>query len=287
MTTYHFRVLRYVHDVSTEEFVNIGVVMWIPEHSTLMFRVNEQSGRLSRFFNNFDSKSYRQMIHHLQSSFKKVALDLRTLRLFNDNPENTSEIFYELVREDASCFQWSSIMSGISTVPEQRLDQLFEEFVIFRKSQAPVQRRNRRVIWNTVRKALKAHDLEKHVQFSVIMKAASFDWPFKLGWNNGIPQVLEPISLAHQDPVEIIDIANAWRGRLSILAKEHNFKCTAVISPANESVNMTAYNQAYGLLKNARAMRTVITEDEVNDYMPEIKQDLSMENLDLQPSIRS
>ena len=283
MTTYHFRVLRYVHDVSTEEFVNIGVVMWIPEHSTLMFRVNEQSRRLSGFFNNFDSKSYRQMIRNLQSSFNKVALDLPTLRLFKDNTENTSEIFYELVREDASCFQWSSLMSGISTIPEQRLDQLFEEFVIFRKSHEPVQRRNKRMIWSTVFKALKAHDLEKHVQFRVIMKAASFDCPFRMGWNNGIPQVLEPISLTLGDPVEIIDIANAWSGRLSILAEDHTFKCTAVISPADEYVNMTAYNQAYAILKNARSMRKVIREDEVNDYMPEIKQDLSIESLDMQP----
>ena len=240
MTTYHFRVLRYVHDVSTEEFVNIGVVMWIPEHSTLMFRVNEQSRRLSGFFNNFDSKSYRQMIRNLRSSFNKVALDLPTLRLFKDNTENTSEIFYELVREDASCFQWSSLMSGISTIPEQRLDQLFEEFVIFRKSHEPVQRRNKRMIWSTVLKALKAHDLEKYVQFRVIMKAASFDCPFRMGWNNGIPQVLEPISLTLGDPVEIIDIANAWSGRLSILSEDHTFKCTAVISPADEYVNMTA-----------------------------------------------
>ena len=281
MTTYHFRVLRYVHDVSTEEFVNIGVVMWIPEHSTLMFRVNEQSRRLSGFFNNFDSKSYRQMIHHLQSSFNKVALDLPTLRLFKYKPENTSEIFYELVREDASCFQWSSLMSGISTIPEQRLDQLFEEFVIFRKSPGPVQRRNKRMIWSTVLKALKAHDLERHVQFRFTMKAASFDCPFKMSWNNGILQVLEPISLTLQDPVEIIDIANAWSGRLSILAEEHTFKCTAVIPPADKYVNMTAYNQAYAILKNAQAMREVIREDEVDDYMPQIKKDLSMESLDM------
>ena len=281
MTTYHFRVLRYVHDVSTEEFVNIGVVMWIPEHSTLMFRVNEQSRRLSGFFNDFDSKSYRLMIRNLQSSFNKVALDLPTLRLFKAKPENTSEIFYELVREDASCFQWSSIMSGISTVPEQRLDQLFEEFVVVRKSHEPVQRRNKKMIWNTVRKALKAHYIDKLVQYHVTMKAASFDWPFKMGWDNGIPQVLEPISLTLPDPVDIIDKANAWGGRLSILSKDNTFKCTAVISPADEYVNMAAYNQSYAILKNARSMRKVITEDEVNDYMPEIKQDLSIESPDM------
>lgn len=286
MTTYHFRILRYVHDVSTEEFVNIGVVMWIPEHSTLMFRVNEQSRRLSGFFNNFDSKSYRQMIHYLQSSFNKVALDSQTLRLLKDNPENTSEIFYELVREDASCFQWSSLMSGISTIPEQRLDQLFEEFVVFRKSPGPVQRRNKRVIWSTVLKALKAHDLEEHVQFRVMMKAASFDCPFKMGWNNGIPQVLEPISLNLGDPVEIIDTANTWSGRLSILSQENTFNCTAVIAPADKSVNIKAYNQGYEILKDACSMRKVISENEVNDYMPEIKQDLSIESLDRQPLIR-
>ena len=172
-------------------------------------------------------------------------------------------------------------MSGISTIPEQRLDQLFEEFVIFRKSPGPVQRRNKRMIWSTVLKALKAHDLERHVQFRFTMKAASFDCPFKMSWNNGILQVLEPISLTLQDPVEIIDIANAWSGRLSILAEEHTFKCTAVIPPADKYVNMTAYNQAYAILKNAQAMREVIREDEVDDYMPQIKKDLSMESLDM------
>ena len=283
MTTYHFRVLRYVHDVSTEEFVNIGVVMWMPEHSTLMFRVNEQSRRLSGFFNNFDSQSYRQMIRNLQSFFNKVTLDLPTLRLFKDNPENTSEIFYELIREDSTCFQWSSLMSGISPTPEKRLDQLFEEFVVVRKSHEPVQRRNKKVIWSTVRKALKAHYIDKLVQYKVIIQATSFDCSFSMGWNNGILQVLEPIPLTHPDPVEIIDKANTWGGRLSILAKDNTFKCTAVISPADEYVNMTAYNQAYAILKNSRAMRTVITEDEVNDYISEIKQDLSIESLDLQP----
>ena len=285
MTTYHFRVLRYVHDVSTEEFVNIGVVMWIPEHSTLMFRVNEQFGRLSRFFNNFDSKSYTQMIRNLQSSFNRVALDLPTLRLFKYKPENTSEIFYELVREDASCFQWSSLMSGISTIPEQRLDQLFEEFVIFRKSSRPVQRRNKKMIWSTVLQALKAHDLKEHVQFQVMMKAASFDCPFRMGWNNGIRQVLEPISLNLGDPVEIIDTANTWSGRLSILSQENTFNCTAVIAPADKSVNIKAYNQGYAILKDACSMREVIKEDEVNDYMPKIKKDLSMESPDTQPLI--
>ena len=149
-----------------------------------------------------------------------------------------------------------------------------------------MQRRNKRMIWSTVLKALKAHDLEEHVQFRVMMKAASFDCPFKMGWNNGIPQVLEPISLNLGDPVEIIDTANTWSGRLSILAEEHTFKCTAVISPADKYVNMTAYNQAYAILKNARPMRKVITENEVNDYMPEIRQDLSIESLNKQPLIR-
>ena len=118
MTAYHFRVLRYVHDVSTEEFVNIGVVMWIPEHSTLMFRVNDQSRRLSGFFNNFDGKSYRRLIHNLQGSFDKVALDLPTLRLFKDDPENTSEIFYELVRE--RCVMFSVVITYVGSQSNPR-----------------------------------------------------------------------------------------------------------------------------------------------------------------------
>jgi hypothetical protein len=271
MKSYHFAILRYVHNGSTEEFVNIGVVMWIPERSKLIFGVNERFGRLSGFFKDLNGSSYREMVRNLKSVSDEVA----TNELFQDTPENPLEIFNKIVREDASCFQWSRLMSGISTDPEERFNQLYEEFVTFHESFKSPQRRSESVIWKGVRQALKKRHLESRVQFNVKVEATDFDYLFKMGWNNGTRQVLEPISLAYRYPAEIVHKANTWSGRLFNLSKDNDFGCTIVLAPPGEHVNMTIFNQGFAILKGASSIRKIITEDEVNDYMSEIEKDLS------------
>ena len=260
MKPYRCRILRYVHDVPKGEFVNIGVVMWIPEHSRLIFRLNEQHRRLSGFFKNFDGISYRQILRNLQRSFKKVASDLQKPPLTRDTPKNTFEVFNLLVREDASTFQWSQVISGISANPEDRLDRLFEDFVTFHESlsrRRSPQPRNKTMIWKTVHQALKAHHLENHVERDFTMRSGSFDHSFKVAWYNGMQQVLEPISLGLLKPEGIIDRANVWSGRLFNLSKSNEFGCTVVLAPRDEHVDMTAFNDGVQILKDAPSMREV------------------------------
>ena len=287
MKSYRCRILRYVHDASKGEFVNIGIVMWIPEHSRLIFRLNEQYRRISGFFKNFDGLSYLQMLRNLQRSFKKVASDLQKPPLTRDTPTNTFEVFNLLVREDASTFQWSQVISGISANPEDRLDRLFEDFVTFHESsrRARLPRpRDERMIWNTVHQALKAYHLEDHVELGFTMKSTSFEHSFKVGWTNGIRQVLEPISLGLRNREEIIDKAHTWSGRLLNLSTDNDFGCTAVLAPRDEHVDTIAFNHGRQILEEAPSMREVITENDVNDYMSEIKKDLAVENLDIFPT---
>lgn len=287
MKSYRCRILRYVHDASKGEFVNIGVVMWIPEYSRLVFRLNEQYGRISGFFKNFDGIGYLQMLRNLQHSFKKVASDLQKPPLTRDTPTNTFEVFNRLVREDASTFQWSQVISGISANPEDRLDRLFEEFVTFheslgrRRSPHP---RTERMIWKTVHQALKVHNLENHVQLNVTMRSDSFGHSFKMGWYNGMRHVLEPIALGLREPAGIIDRANIWSGRLFNLSRKNKFRCTAVLAPRTEHVDLTAFNDGVQILKDAPSMREVITEYEVDDYMSKIKKDLALPTLDIFPN---
>ena len=282
MTAYHFAILRYVHDVSTEEFVNIGVAMWIRGRSQLLFRVNERFSRLSDFFKDFDLSSYRKMVYNLKSAadLKWVSDDVATAFLFKNSGDRPSEIFNEIARKDASCFQWSRLMSGITQDVENRFEELFEEFVTYHESPATPHYRNEQKIWTYVRHALKAHDLHTRVQYDVEMEGASYRYSFRMGWNNGIPQVLEPISFALKKPTNIVDRANTWSGRLFNLSKSNVFGFTAVVTPL-ENENMEAYNNGLEILKGARSVRKIITEDELNDYISEIKSDLSNQRLEL------
>ena len=108
-----------------------------------------------------------------------------------------------------------------------------------------------------------------------IHEAANYDYSFKMGWNNGMLQVLEPISLDLRRPSEIVDRANTWSGRLFTLSKNNTFGFTAVLAPPKRHSEMKAFSQGFAILKDARSIRRVITEDEVNDYMSEIEEDLA------------
>ena len=279
MTSYHFAILRYVHDVSTEEFVNIGVSMWIPERSKLLFRVNERFGRLSNFFKDIDGHNYRQMVRSLKYSFHEVA----AVHQFKEAANHPSDIFHEIVREDASCFQWSRLMSGISKDAEKRFEELFKEFVTFHESSvAPHHHdayhpRSEPQIWKHVRRVLKAHHLDRRVEYGVKIEAPNYNHSFQMGWNNGTRQVLEPISFAFKKSASIVDKANTWSGRLFHLSKSNDFGLTAVIAPPGND-NMEAFNNGLAILKDAKSIRNIITEDAVDDYMSEIKKDLSIQH---------
>ncbi len=274
MTSYYCRVLRYVNDIFRHEFVNIGLMMWIPQHEKILFDATTRYERISNFFDDFDGKIYRQRIRNLYESYSRLDSDLDTLRLYKENP---SEVFYELVQGELSSLQWSSPIAGVYPKPEELFESLFGEYVEVHKTETFTEGD---IIWNVVRDALEKHDLFNRVQRNFTMQAANVDWPFRMSWNNGIRQVLEPIPLAFQNPKTIIDRANIWNGRLSLLAKENKFQCTAVISnaPTGQTTATEAYYQASKILENVDSMRKVITTEEVYEYMPEIRKDLSIKN---------
>ena len=285
MTSYHFAILRYVHDVSTEEFVNIGVAMWIPGRSKLLFRVNERCGRLFSFFKNVDKPSYRRMVRNLKraADLKWGSDNVSPAYLFKNTANHPFEIFHAIVREDASCFQWSRLMSGITHDVERRFEELFEEFVTFHESSVvqfycdAYHPRSEPQIWKHVCHVLEVHHLDRRVEYGVKIEAPNYDHLFQMGWNNGTRQVLEPISFALKKPAGIVDKANTWSGRLFNLSKSNDFGLTAVIAPPGVD-NMDAFNDGLAILKDARSIRKIITEDEVDDYMSEIKKDLSIQH---------
>ena len=272
MTSYYCRVLRYINNIFTHEFANIGLMMWIPQRELILFDATTRYTRISQFFDNFEGKIYRQRISNLYKSYDRLNSDLNRLRSYKENP---SEVFYELLPRDLSSFQWSSPIAGICSIPEQRFDQLFNEYVKVYKTPTY---REYDSIWGVVRGELKKHDLVEHVQLDFPMRVADVSWSFKMSWDNGVRQVLEPIPLMYQKSAQIIDKASVWNGRLSFLSKSHDFKCTAVISNAPTDSTTEAYNEAYAILKNARSMRKVITENEMPHYIHEIKKDLHIEN---------
>lgn len=129
---YQFAIVRYVHNLLAGEFVNIGVVMWQPITKFVDYKLNVSHRRMAEFWSGFDIPGYwelfRALEQHLfytsQSDLGAAAEPTHALRLL------LPDVSKCLLSEDASCFQLSPIMSGISPNPDKRLSELFKDLVL-------------------------------------------------------------------------------------------------------------------------------------------------------------
>lgn len=277
MTPYQFALVRYLHKASAGELVNVGLVMWLPTKKRLLYSVNERYSRLSSFFQPFDGAGYRQLVRQLSSTFRDVSRELSgeiQLGLFSAPPETIDDILPRLLQDDASCFQWSTVMAGIASDPTARLKQLVAEMIERHESRAPRERRDENDIWGNVEQRLRQQGLAPRLQKEVEITGKNYTYRFKTGWQNGVRQVMEPISFDYLYAADVVEKANTWSGRLFNLANSADFQLSAVVAPPERKDLRAAYNQAIAILKSAPKVRRLLTEEEFEDFMHEIERDL-------------
>ena len=56
MKNYQYQILRYYPDVVAEEFINVGIVFFIPEERKLISKIIENSSRLGALYHGIDTK---------------------------------------------------------------------------------------------------------------------------------------------------------------------------------------------------------------------------------------
>ncbi len=274
MKPYQFSLLRYVHNVATEEFVNIGVVMWVPAEKQFLYKLTERYGRLSNFFDGFNSAGYRQMLRELKHRLREAGK-----KETNGQIETISDLLPQIVLIESGCFQWSAAMGGIALDPAQRLNQLFAEMIERHEDQHASTRRDEAAVMKGVTERFRQHGIAAKLSENVEVKGGKYSYKFKYGWQNGKRQVLEPISFDYEDKERVIEKANRWAGRLYNLRQaDDDFQMTGIVAPPQDPQLIDAFNQAIEMLADAPKVRMLIREDQVEGFIPEIERDLAEAN---------
>ncbi len=270
MKPYQFSLLRYVHNVATEEFVNIGVVMWVPAEKQFLYRLTERYGRLSNFFNGFNSAGYRQMLRELKHRLREAG------KKETSHVETISDLLPRIVLIESGCFQWSAAMGGIAVDPAQRLNQLFVEMIERHEDQQTSIRRDEAAVMKDVAARFRQHGIATKLNENVEVKGGKYSYKFKYGWQNGKRQMMEPISFDYEDKERVIEKANRWAGRLYNLRQpEDDFQMTGIVAPPQDPQLAEAFKQALEMLADAPKVRKLIREDQIESFIPEIERDLA------------
>ena len=126
---YQFAVLRYVHDPVTEEFLNIGIVVYSPEARYLKALINHNYGRLSDAFQKVNGTFYRKLTQSLENRLNYMHEKLSQGQLFDQPLDRLEILLGQILPPDDSSLRFSGFGGGISADLDGVLAALYQRLV--------------------------------------------------------------------------------------------------------------------------------------------------------------
>jgi Protein of unknown function (DUF3037) len=269
MIPYQFASIRYVHNIATEEFVNIGIVLWTPNERKVHYKISTNYGRLSSFFDGFNSIGYQRMIKEMRRKIFVASRDESLLQI-----ADIEGVLHHLMPAEDGCFQWSEPMSGVTRDAKQRVDRIYQETIGRHEHRQARERQDDAALLNSILEKIEKKEFLKNLTRNYVIQSGKAKYSFKFGWQNGKPQVMEPISLDYVDQKGVIGKAERWIGRLYNLQQGNDFEMTGVVVPPQDISLVGAFDEAVEMLKDAPKMRSVINESELESFFIEIEKDI-------------
>lgn len=276
MTTkepYSYVVLRYVHDILTGEFVNVGLVVVVPGQPLILTKARKTFGRIKNIFPDLDSDAYKRAIKSIERGMKSVERSLKSEGLFKG--EKTAGDYARIALPlDDSSLQWSPVGAGLTSDPQKTFDQLYHRFIT-RYDRPSQRRRSDEDVWRPVEAKLK----EQGVQVSLKSKrvhGSTDTVDFRHAWKNGRWHVYEPLSFDLSDADNIKDKARRWLGHLSAVkvGATEDVQVHFLVGRPQSASLVPAYKNAVDILRQVPFDNRVFEEDEIDDFVHEIEDEV-------------
>ena len=124
----NYAVLRFLPYPETEEFVNLGIVLYCAERGFLGVKYESQKfSRVTDFFPELQLEKYKAALHAMGAELAR--LERREAREPHQR-EQLRLVFRELIRPRESIFRFSGIKTVLTSDPEGHLQTLFNEYVL-------------------------------------------------------------------------------------------------------------------------------------------------------------
>lgn len=270
-TAYTFVTLRYLHDVVTGEFANVGVVLYAPERRYLEARFTTSYERLNALFVKVDHANYRNLIRYLSNRFVELATEVRDgLNLVP--VQGIEELVRRVLPKDDSSLQWSAPGGGFSANPGDTVGQLYARMIERYARTGEVASRNDEDIAKPFKARLKkaAEKLqEKRIE------AKDYQYEFHYAWKNSIWHLYEPVSFDLMDPGSIVEKANRWLGRgVALHDSKERFKIHFLLGEPKQPGTEKAFESAKHLLAKIPGQKELVGENEVDAFADSVAADI-------------
>jgi hypothetical protein len=269
--------VRYVHDVRSGEFLNIGVVLLSPAHGFAGARFLSQWGRITGAFAGADPVLLRRIARAFEERCNEWTTDEHG-QLTLERVVALKSLIGSVMQPDAGAVQFSQILGGITADPARTLVDLFHVYVGASMPKEGATSRDDNDIWKAfAERNLPSTLLIKRLQRHTI-RVDHYDLHFDHAWKNGTWNVAQPISLDLLDARQIRDKAAGWMGRLTTLkerlSQTNVFLLVGMPSNFRPAVREAAEDGLAILDKHIGRDAHVLTEDRGDELARKIIADL-------------
>ena len=272
-TTFSTITLRYVHDVVTGEFANIGVVLYAPGQRFLEARFTTSYERLNAIFLKIDQPHYRALMRYMANRFEELAADICE-GLNVPSVTALSEIVRQVLPPDDSSLQWSEQGGGFTDDPAKTLGELYKRFVEQYVAGAEQISRSDEEIAKPF-KAKLGKAAEKMAAKRI--EAKDYQYEFRFAWQNAVWHLYEPVSFDLLDPNSIREKAVRWYGRSAALQEGvvEKFKIHFLIGEPRQPGTQGAFQNALHLLAKMPGQKQLVRENEIEGLAEQVAAEIA------------
>ena len=215
---FRFAVLRYFHDPGTQEFLNIGVVIYAKEKRYLKALINKRYGRVSRTFNGIERSHYSRMINAIDGQISRMGVLLSKPTMFDDYPDTLEILLEKILPVDDSSLQFGGFGGGLVDNLDSELSRLFYRLVEkYEGRDDESETRRDEQVWHDYAKLFSDYQIVDRLQPKTL-GTAHYRYSFSHVYKNDKWHPIEPISFDLLDASYILEKANKWIGRAAMLA---------------------------------------------------------------------
>jgi hypothetical protein len=263
--SYSYAILRYVHDVATSEFVNIGVVVHSQDAGYFEVRCRPTYRRISEFFPDLNTKAFRSLVKTVSSRFKALGEAYANSLEMAPATADLDGLLTSVLPKDDSALRWSASATGLSSDLPATLAQLFARYVTRYDHAAAAHKRTDDDVWRSFSRSLESRHIENYFIEKTI-EGNDDVVKFKSAWKNGKWHCIEPISFDLSAPESIKEKARSFLGQMtSVEDAKAQFKLYLVVGAPTEPSLQPAFQKAVQILKKAHIEQEIYTESQADD----------------------
>lgn len=221
-TACHYAIVRFVPFVETEEFANVGVVLFAPAARYFGFRLMvTRSSRVTNFFEQLESATYRSVMRGLRDELERLSAAFKTLgtdRRFRELDLSKSlALWAEMIKPRESLVRFSDGRVVLAEEPAEKLRALFGHYVernfVTREYQEKTLERN-------VRGVLRSAELaDRFLEARIGNDEYHANFPFVQLVNEMPVKVIKALTLQQSDSARVLDHGGSWIMRVQNLRR--------------------------------------------------------------------